>query len=163
MRLQGIVKWLESNVEEMRKSRQTTLSYLVSSVLSGAHAGVHALGRGLPGKTLDKHKIKHTYRFLRNEDVEVALVMKSLTQWAVGNRERVLVLLDWTDMGSYQQLVASVPMSGRSIPITCVTTFKKGALVRRGTEKELLLQVAAWVPEGVERVVIADLGFDGTA
>lgn len=161
MRYSAILRWLEREVKPMRQSRRKTLAALVASLLAGGKAGVIGIARHMRGTALDKHKIKRVYRFLRNPAVEVDSVAQVLLRWAVGNRPRVMILLDWTDVGPYQQLVAAVPLSGRAIPICALTVGKRGEGIRRTAERAMMRKLASWIPAGVQRVVIADRGFDG--
>lgn len=161
MRIKGILNWLEKNVQGMRKSRAKTLGYIVSSLIAGGQAGIHALGRMLPGKAYEKHKIKRVERFVANKDVEVEEISKTILKLLMGNAKRVELLMDWTDVGEFQKLVVSIPWKGRALPVASLTAEKEGPKARRSVEKKLLSRIAAWIPANVEKIIVADRGFAG--
>lgn len=159
-----ILPWLEENVQGMRQSRRKTLATMVLAALCLQGVGVLALGRAMAGEVSAKHCIKRVWRFLRNDQVEVEAVFRAVLCAILPAQKRVPILADWTDRGTFQQLVFAVAKDGRAIPVVCVTvpkgTTKKrqqGTMIR-GEAKALDI-LARIVPEGKEVVIMADRGF----
>jgi hypothetical protein len=76
----------------------------------------------------------------------------------------VLVLVDWTDLAPFQQLVFSLPRDGRSLPFLWVTIRKgtseeeqKGAMI--AAERAALERLQRICPPDLKPILIADRGF----
>lgn len=162
--LSNILPWLEENVEPMRQSRRKTLADIVAGAMRLQGTGVLALGRAMGGKTAAKHRIKRVDRFLGNEQVEVDAVFAALFKAACPPTGEVIVLADWTDRQSHQQLVLALSRNGRALPIVCITVPKSeaageqdGAMI--AAEKRALEVLASFCPAGRTPILIADRGF----
>lgn len=159
-----ILAWITSNVEGMRRSRAKTLAAIVSAALLMKGVGVLALGRAMAGDVAAKHCIKRVWRFLRNEDIEVEALWAALFQFLRPASGRTLILVDWTDLAPFQQLVFSLPRDGRALPFLCLTIRKgtcererKGAMVE--AEKRALDLLARICPPELTPILIADRAF----
>jgi len=158
-----ILSWLESHVKPMRQSRRKTLAVIVAAALRMKGVGVLALGRAMAGAVGAKHCIKRVWRFLRNPGVECESVSRALWQRFARSRGRQVVLVDWTDLHPFQQLVFALPRDGRALPFLSKTIRKadsEGSMVR--AEEACLDALGAIVPSGVELVLIGDRGFGNT-
>jgi len=120
-----IMAWLDENVK-MHAKRRTTLGYLVTAAMMVRGLGVLALGRAVDSGTTAKHAIKRTWRFLRNPDVECTAVHEALFRQFCPKRGPVVVLVDWTDLYPYTQLVFALPRDGRALPFLSKTIYKEG-------------------------------------
>lgn len=161
---QKILTWITTNVEGMRLSRAKTLAAIVSGALVMKGVGVLALGRAMSGDVAAKHCIKRVWRFLRNKDVEVEKVFAALFNFLRPATGPTMILVDWTDLHPFQQLVFSLPRDGRSLPFLCLTIRKgtseqenKGAM--RAAETEALEMLERICPPGITPILIADRGF----
>lgn len=160
----SILTWLEENVQEMRQSRRKTLAAIIQGAMKMQGVGVLALGHSMEGETAAKHRIKRVDRFLGNAQVELEALFKSLFLACCPPRGEVIVLADWTDRGSFQQLVLSLSRHGRSLPFLWITVAKsehtgeeQGAMIE--AERKALTLFASLCPPGVTPIVIADRGF----
>lgn len=124
-----ILAWLVANVEGMRLSRRKTLAAIVSAALLMKGVGVLALGRAMSGEIAVKYCIKRVWRFLRNENLETEVLFAALFRFLRPPTGRTLILVDWTDLHPFQQLVFSLPRDGRSLPFLCIA-------IRKGTSEE---------------------------
>lgn len=120
-----ILAWLVANVQQMRYSRRTTLSMVVGAALQMKGVGVLALGRAMAGQVAAKHCIKRVWRFLRNEELEVEALNAVRFHSLRPPTGRTIILVDWTDIDPFQQLVFSMPRNGRALPFLSLT-IKKG-------------------------------------
>ena len=159
-----ILAWLERNVEGMRRSRCKTLAAIVSAALLMRGVGVLALGRAMAGEVAAKHCIKRVWRFLRNGGVETQALQAALFRFLRPPTGRTIILVDWTDIAPFQQLVFSLPRDGRALPFLCLTIWKgtseeeqKGAM--RAAEEQALEMLARICPPQVKPILIADRGF----
>lgn len=159
-----ILSWMEANVEGMRRSRLKTLAAVVSGALQMKGVGVLALGRAMAGEVSAKHCIKRVWRFLRNPDVEVEAISAALFNFLRPKTGETFILVDWTDIDPFQQLVFSLPRDGRALPFLCLTIRKgtgeeedKGAMVE--AERRGLDILARICPPELIPVLVADRGF----
>jgi len=154
-----ILAWLTEHVKVMRKSRRRTLAAVVAAAMQMKGVGVLALGRAMAGEVGAKHCIKRVWRFLRNDGVECEEVSRALMDALAPSRGPVVVLVDWTDLAPFQQLVFALPRDGRALPILGRTISKpvEGEVVR--AEKDALATLARLAPAGRPLVLVADRGF----
>lgn len=164
---ESIVSWLEGKVEGMRRSRLKALASIVSGAMHLQGVGVLALGRSMPGSASAKHRIKRVDRFLGNPDVELDAVYGALFHQFRPSTGYVVVLADWTDRGSFLQLVLALPRQGRALPVYCTTVQKgdgsgdhDGLMI--AAERQALETLAEFCGEAIRPVIIADRGFGHT-
>ena len=93
-------KLLRKNCPDIHAKRLTVLLVAVQTLCAGAKATVTSLGRGLSGKTYDKHKIKRIDRLLSNSHLyqERILVYKTITQQLLHGLSEVIVVIDWSPL-----------------------------------------------------------------
>jgi hypothetical protein len=159
-----ILAWIVANVEGMRLSRSKTLAAIVSAALLMKGVGVLALGRAMSGDVAAKHCIKRVWRFLRNEQLESEALFKALFRFLRPPTGQTVILVDWTDLHPFQQLVFSLPRDGRALPFMVITTRKRvsqeenqGVMVR--AEERALDMLGRICPPTVRPILIADRGF----
>lgn len=162
-----ILSWLAENVQPMRQSRRKTLASIVSAALLMKGVGVLALGRAMAGRVSAKHCIKRVWRFFRNDGVEVESVSAALFAALRPNEERPVILVDWTDITPFQQLVFSLPRDGRSLPFLCITIRKSrysgersGEMIK--AEQQGLELIGKMCPPELSPIIIGDRGFGNT-
>lgn len=159
-----ILTWIVANVEGMRLSRAKTLAAIVSAALLMKGVGVLALGRAMSGEVAAKHCIKRVWRFLRNDQFETEAVFAALFRQLRPPTGRTIILVDWTDLDPFQQLVFSFPRDGRALPFLAITVRKgtserenKG--VMKAAERRAMKMLERMCPPNVHPILIADRGF----
>lgn len=162
-----ILSWLESNVQQMRHSRRKTLADIVSAAMLMRGVGVLALGRAMAGPVAAKHCIKRVWRFLRNDKLEVDALSTALFSSLRPVTGPTIILVDWTDIDPYQQLVFSLPRQGRALPFLSITIKKgKPGDPQEGTmiaaEQQGLESLARILPADLTPILVADRGFGNT-
>lgn len=162
-----ILAWLVTNVQLMRHSRRKTLAAIVGAALLMKGVGVLALGRAMAGQVAAKHCIKRVWRFLRNDDLEVEALSAALFHYLRPPTGRTIILVDWTDIEPFQQLVFSLPRNGRALPFLSLTILKgtsteaqEGAMI--AAEQQGLELLARMMPTDLKPIVVADRGFGNT-
>jgi hypothetical protein len=133
----------------------------VEGVLKADRLWLTALGRGLPGDSTDKHRIKAADRLLGNENLQRHLlaICGVLASYLIAGLRRPCISVDWTGAGPHHHaLTASLSFRGRSLPILTriYPDTKKGS---PKAEREFLLQLAQVVPPNCTPILITDAGF----
>ena len=151
--------------EDVHAKRVLSLANATLGVMTSASLAVHAIGQGLADARglLNKHAIKQVDRLLSNRGIEVWDHFAQWVPWVIGEREEVLVALDWTDFdhdGHTTLALHLVSGHGRATPLVWKTVEKATLKGRRaGYEDEVLRRFREVVPKGVRVTVLADRGF----
>ena len=148
----------------LRRSQAKTLAALVAGTLSVQRVSLANIGRSMLGSA--KHQIKRCWRFCANKRIETADAMRGVVKKLLKKRKKPLIVsLDWTDIRSFQTLMASAVFNGRSVPL-CWASCKKhvydGHRSRNAFEESLLLVLKSMIPDGQKVIVLADRGFGRT-
>ncbi len=141
---------------------------LANGVVGTIHSvslAIAAIGTGLAMAEglLPKHAIKQVDRLLSNDKVDPETLRKAWVSYVIGNREEVVIALDWTefDPDDHATIAAYVITThGRATPLMWKTASKKTLKRRRNRyEDELLAQLDEMIPEEVQVTLLADRGF----
>lgn len=166
------IAWLLSVcATALRQSQAKTLLALVSAATGCQRVSLAALGRGMGGPALVKHRIKRCWRFIANHRVEPVLVMTEVVPQLLAlprrrwRRRPLLVSLDWTDIRGLQTLVAAANLQGRALPLcwaSCRKHVYQGHRSRNAFEEALLLALRQMIPPNLPVILLADRGFART-
>jgi hypothetical protein len=142
-------------------TRLAAVLWAVGALVRGGKLYLTALGRHGAGSSMTKHAIKRADRLLGNEHLhaQVPLFFAAVAMLLIGSRQRPVVLVDWTLVGTeHVALVAAVPLDGRSLPIYLEVHPKKKdnnpAVMRRFLKK--LHEV---LPQRCRPIIVTDAGF----
>ena len=139
---------------------QRTLAVLMAALLVAGKAGVASLGRAIHSSTSFKHSIKRVDRFLGNDNVVVIDWCKALFATVVGPRTAIRIAIDWTKIGPWPVLVASVVIRRRGIPIYWATCdYRRLKRSQNAFEESFLLMLREIIPKNVETILLFDRGF----
>ena len=154
------LRFLEHVVTPFRRSRLKTLAAVVWGLLRGGVAGIVPVGRAMAGPALAKHRIKRVDRFLGNCGVDPKVGMKAVAALACGGRSRVVVAVDWTQVGQLMVLVAAVVTGRRAMPV-CWAVGVPGTFARslNAWENAFFVLLRQVLPPSVQAVIVADRGF----
>jgi hypothetical protein len=148
----------------LRLSQAKTLAILVSSAMRVERISMANIGRAMQGMV--KHQIKRCWRFCANDRIETADAMRGVLKRVLKKRrKKLLISFDWTDIKSFQTLVASVVFKGRSVPVCWASCHKHvydGHRSRNAFEESLLLMLRSMIPPPVKVILLADRGFGRT-
>jgi hypothetical protein len=148
----------------LRLSQAKTLGILVASAMRVERISLANIGRAMKGMV--KHQIKRCWRFCANDRIETADAMRGVLKRVLKKRKKkLLISFDWTDIRSFQSLVASAVFKGRSIPIcwaSCNKHVYDGHRSRNAFEESLLLVLREMIPQQVKVIILADRGFGRT-
>jgi hypothetical protein len=148
----------------LRLSQAKTLAALVSAAMHVERISLANIGRAMNGMV--KHQIKRCWRFCANDRIETADAMRGVLKRVLKKRKKkLLISFDWTDIKSFQTLMASAVFKGRSIPIcwaSCNKFVYDGHRSRNAFEESLLLVLRSMIPPQVKVILLADRGFGRT-
>ncbi len=159
------IAWVVSVcASSLRLSQAKTLAILVGSAMRVERISLANIGRAMTGTV--KHQIKRCWRFVANDRVETADAMAGVLKRVLKKRKKkLLISFDWTDIKSFQTLMASAVFKGRSIPIcwaSCNKHVYDGHKSRNAFEESLLLVLRSMIPQQVQVILLADRGFGRT-
>lgn len=156
-----IVAWVVNLLTGYRRSQRKTIAELVFGAMRCRRVSLADVGRAMETGTLPKHNIKRAWRLLRNGRVDVVEGMRALTALvARASGGRLVIAVDWVEVGAYHVLRAAVPLRGRGVPIA-FAAYHPAALFRsqNALEEGFFVLLKALLPRGVHAVVLADRGF----
>ena len=156
-------KTLAQALPEIHLTRLRALMASVEGLLCGRQLWLSELGRHLPGRAKEKHKIKRVDRLLGNARLQHE--RRTLYQWLarqlVGGCRHPSILIDWSDVDAAKSLFilrAAVSLGGRALPLyeEVHTRYQHPSDHRR-----FLDRLAEVLPEGCQPVIVTDAGFRG--
>jgi len=160
MSAQRIVAFLEVVFQGFHKKRQQTLAVLVAALVTVGKVGVASLGRAVRSRVAYKHKIKQVDRFLGNRKIHVSDWSAALLAMVVGERRSIRIAIDWTKVGPWPVLVASVVIQRRGIPVYWATCdWRKMTRSQNAFEESFLTVLRTMIPKDVEVTLLFDRGF----
>jgi hypothetical protein len=161
VRFTGLAKPIRKNL--------TVLTFAFFLVLSAVRSGqgrlsLATLARALPTEGTAHSREKRLHRFLKNPRLDFRTVTGSLAAVLLPPGRRFCpVILDQTQSGSAQALLAAVPYAGRALPVACYTfayPLTEPALKSQNQlEHIFLLDTEASFPSGVVAVWIGDRAY----
>lgn len=155
-----IVLFVGTLYQTLHAKRQRTLAVLVTALVTVGKVGVAALGRAIRGRVAPKHKIKLVDRFLSNAGIDVDGCCEALTLAALGPRRAVRIALDWTAVGEWPVLVASLVVRKRGLPIYWATHSRMSTpRSQNAFEEAFLSRLRTILPTDLHVTLLFDRGF----
>lgn len=155
--------------KELHAKRVLSVSLAVTGTLHAASLAIHAIGRGLAAASGrdPKHGSKQVDRLLSNGGVSVWDLFASWVRFVVGERQQIVVALDWTEFdkdGHATICLYLITSHGRATPLVWKTVDKGTLAGNRGRyETEVLDRLHQVLPPQVKITVLADRGFGDQA
>jgi hypothetical protein len=152
-------------VQDLHAQRVFSLATGVVGVMHAAAASIHAIGLGLAVATgrEPRHAIKQVDRLLSNRGIKVWDLFESWVRFVLGDRDEVVVALDWTEFDADSQATIAlhvITTHGRATPLMWLTVDKAKLEGRRNEyEDKLLARLREIVSLGTKVTVLADRGF----
>lgn len=152
---------LKGRLDFLHAKTQGALWRGVAGVMRGGQLWLTALGRGLPGRTTDKHRIKAADRLLGNSRLQSATpaIYAALGAYLLKSIAHPCISVDWTGVGRRHYLLsASLSFEGRGLPIfsRIYPLSQKGS---PNAAKKFLKELQAVIPESCTPILITDAGF----
>jgi hypothetical protein len=114
--------------EDLHAKRVLSLGNGVVGAIEAAALGVHAIGHGLADVDfLDpKHAIKQVDRLLSNSGVDVEALQVHWVAFVVGQRDELVVAIDWTEFQSDGSDVQDIAAPAQLPPASSPRDVKTG-------------------------------------
>lgn len=158
-------RFLDRHVVLMHAARRRVLAAAVTAVMRGHWIGISRLGRGLAGAGTVKSAIKRIDRLIGHARIaqETQQVGAALLAQVCRMTSTLVIAVDWSSAapgGAFVELRAGVtwPGAGRTLPIY-QQVYPLRLLGNPKAERHLLSRLHAWIPPGIEVIVLTDAGF----
>jgi len=142
-----------------------SLFMIAYGIVHAERLGIAAVGTAMArafGKK-PKHGTKQVDRCLSNAKLDMATLFRGFVPIVVGQRQSVMVTMDWTEFDKDDQTTLSLALvtsKRRAIPLVWFTVHKSTLKGRqREYEKKALRMLADAMPANVHIVLLADRGF----
>jgi hypothetical protein len=145
------------------RARVKALSTLLQGMLLLCEASLSGMGRG--AALLDEEKtfggqLKRAFRFLNNPQFDPWEVGKALFDRLTEGLEEVLIAVDWTHIGDFMILEASLVVAGRGLPFFSLSVPRSEIKGRQRTlELSMDYALAAMRRPGQTLYTLVDRGF----
>ena len=156
-------KLLGRALPEVHSKRLAALMASVEGVLCGRCLWLSEVGRQLPGRAKEKHKIKRVDRLLGNHHLqhERRAMYGWLARLVIGGCRHPCIIVDWSEVdaaGTLFLLRAAISVGGRALPVYEEVHERYHHVADQRAFLDHLAQV---LPEGCRPVVVTDAGFRG--
>lgn len=145
------------------RARVKALATLLQGMLLLGEASLSGMGRG--AALLDQQKtfrgqLKRAFRFLNNPQFDPWEIGKALFDRLTEGRQAVLIAVDWTHLGDFMILEASLVVEGRGVPFFSLSV-PQGEIKGRQRTLELSMDyaLAAMRRPGQTVYTLVDRGF----
>lgn len=151
--------------QSMHLKRVESLANAALGLLHSEELILHKIGEGLAlAKKLDKkHATKQVDRLLSNVKLDIWDESASWVPYIVGDRNEIMVSMDWTDFDADGQSTIAVNLitdHGRATPLLWKTVDKSTLKHNRARyEDQILSRLKEIIPSKVDVTVLADRGF----
>lgn len=160
MSAERILPLVEQVFQGLHAKRQRTLATLVAALVTVGRVGVASLGRAIPGRVAPKHRIKQVDRFLSNDGIHVDDCCEALTRTVIGPRKSIRIAIDWTAVGPWNVLVASMVVQRRGQPLYwAACDHLRYTRSQNAIEDAFLTRLHLMIPKDVEVTLLFDRGF----
>ena len=151
--------------EPVHQRRVDSIALGVVGVVHAVSLSIHSIGRGMAavrGKDA-KHGTKQVDRLLGNSGVQLGVLFESWVRFVVGDRNEIVVALDWTEFDGDKQATICLYMitrHGRATPLVWKTVPKATLAGKRNDyEYSVVEQLGSIVSPEVKITLLADRGF----
>ena len=159
--LEILRKGLSDSLSFMHAKRVEALWRAVEGVVRGGRLSLVALGRALPGRAQEKHRIKAADRLLGNGALHAELlrVYQALARELLRATSTPVLAVDWTSVGAHHYaLNASVCVEGRALPVFSHVVPKR-RVHNPAEHRRFLRRLAQVLPEHTRPTLVTDAGF----
>ena len=158
-RWQRVDRFVRRVLPSMRRSQQTTSVALLQGLLRVQKIGLTTVARGMTDDTSVKHRIKRAGRFCQNSGIQMQGVFEGIADYLLAKDRMNVIALDWTDLGDYMLLKASLIFRKRSVPLAWKCVWKWQYEKSQNDEEEGLVEQLIRAVGERSWVLVADRGF----
>lgn len=150
---------------EMHQKRVASLATAVAGTLKAASLSVALIGAAFAETTgrNRKHTVKQIDRLMSNNKLVVDDLLDRWVAYVVGQRQKVIIALDWTDFEKDDQVMLAayvITKHGRATPLMW-KTVRKSTIKGKQTQHEdaFIDRLNAALPKKLDVLLLADRGF----
>jgi hypothetical protein len=158
-RRQEVETFVRRALSGNRRSQQTTAADLLAGLLRVQKIGLTSVVRGVRDDTTVKHRIKRVGRFCQNMGINMQDVFDGVADYVLARDTQNVIALDWTDLGDYMLLKASLIFRKRSVPVAWRCVWKEQYEKSQNDEEEKLMEQLIHAVGKRSWVLLADRGF----
>lgn len=159
---------LAQRLPGQRVTQRRNLAWLTAALLSERDVNLMALGSALPVATGNRaSRFQKLKRTLANERIRPREVMAPYAREVLAavsrNGQQPVLVIDQsqaTRLHRHEVLMVAVAIAGRALPLAWLVRETSGA-IGFAEQREVLDQVAAWLPAGVRPVLMGDRFYGG--
>jgi len=146
-------------LDALRVTRQRSLARMITGINSFQHVHLSKIANHLFGALQLTSKVKRLRRFFANRAVDVRTNYAPYAKKVIdagASSEHLRLLIDTTKLPSTRQiLMVAIAYRRRSIPLIRKVMRRTGA-TDSDTQHSLLEALAAWLPNGLDTILIGD-------
>lgn len=161
-RWRQVNRFVDRSCATFRKSQRTTISSLLVGLLRKQQIGLTSVARGMRDDTSVKHRVKRAGRFVDNQGVDTHRATECLATYLLRRDRLNVIAMDWTDLGRYMLLKASLVFQKRALPIAWHHVWKWVYDRSQNDEEEQFIERLAEAVGDRPWVLVADAGFGRT-
>jgi hypothetical protein len=153
-------KELDSSLGSVHRRRRNAVWRAVVGAIIGGKLSLTALGRSLPGRTSDKHRIKAANRLLGGGvHSQIRLFYRALAKRLLKHNKNPVVAVDWSQLDTkHYRLSAQLCCDGRTLPLYD-RVYGASKVGNPLVHREFLRALATIVPIEVRPIIVTDAGF----
>jgi len=158
-RWQKIPEFVARVMPTVRKSQRDTTAELLDGLLASQQIGLSSIACGMRDDTTVKHRIKRAGRFCQNHRIPMQRLFDGLAEYLLAPNRMNVVALDWTSIGDYMLLEASLIIGRRAVPIAWRCVWESHYDKSRNDEEEQVVEQLIQAAGDRDWVLVADRGF----
>ena len=158
-------RFVHKQLSLIHAARRELLCAAVGAVMGGHLLTLSRLARALMGQSTHKAALKRVDRLIGNERIgqEAQVVGAALLRTLCQGGQPLVIAVDWSEVapdGAFVELRAVAPRIGMGRGLTIYQqVYPLSKLGNARAERALLKRLHAWMPAGVQVIVITDAGF----
>lgn len=128
------------------------LSCILTVMVFNLEPTISRIALFLPVNAELRHRRKHLQRFLLMLDERIFKVLFKLVLHVLGKPSRIVVAIDWTQIGKRYLFLAAITIDGRTLPIAFLLRENKSVQ----DKKEMVSLIGRVISDPVEVTIVAD-------
>jgi DDE family transposase len=151
---------LHRRMQFLHAKRRAAVFRCVEGVIRGGRLWLTGLGRNLPGRTSDKHRVKAVDRLLGNSAIHRALpaLYQVFAHWLLGGNRHPVILIDSTGLTTTAwEFRAALCFEGRALPL--YSEIHPARQMEPAVLRTFLCRLATLLPAGCQPTLVTDAGF----
>jgi len=160
-----VQKFVHKHLSLIHAARRELLCAAVCAVMGGHLLSLSRLARALMGQSTQKAALKRVDRLMSNQRIaqEAQVVGAALLRTLCRGAQPLVIAVDWSEVapdGVFVELRAVATRTGMGRGLTIYQqVYPESKLGNARVERALLKTLHAWMPTGVQVIIITDAGF----